>query len=161
MGIQKGLLLTTHIWLHGCAKVEKEALPQIKQKKLVKQTNSDYIWTISLNILQCGSAYCSPPTPLFSNGNAKKPFCWRLVNHFMDVLKQKIIGLSCTDLVLVPILQGASRNSMAFFKCFFPTARAMGCCFNASCIATVDSTQRSFQVTQHPTSQQLQWWRLH
>ena len=25
----------------------------------------------------------------------------------MDVLKQKIIGLSCTDLVLVPILQGA------------------------------------------------------
>ena len=107
MGIQKGLLLTTHIWLHGCAKVEKEALPQIKQKKLVKQTNSDYIWTISLNILQCGSAYCSPPTPLFSNGNAKKPFCRRVVNHFMDVLKQKIIGLSCTDLVLVPILQGA------------------------------------------------------
>lgn len=25
----------------------------------------------------------------------------------MDVLKQKIIGLGCTDLVLVPILQGA------------------------------------------------------
>ena len=48
-----------------------------------------------------------PPAPLFSNGNAKKPFCRRLVNHFMDVLKQKIIGLSCTDLVLVPILQGA------------------------------------------------------
>ena len=57
--------------------------------------------------LQCVLAYCSPPTPLFSNGNAKKPFCRRLVNHFMDVLKQKIIGLSCTDLVLVPILQGA------------------------------------------------------
>ena len=40
-------------------------------------------------------------------GMQKKPFCRRLVNHFMDVLKQKIIGLCCTDLVLVPILQGA------------------------------------------------------
>ena len=30
-----------------------------------------------------------PPASLFSNGNANKPFCRRLVNHFMDLLKQK------------------------------------------------------------------------
>ena len=49
----------------------------------------------------------APQPPFLVMGMQKKPFCRRLVNHFMDVLKQKIIGLCCTDLVLVPILQGA------------------------------------------------------
>ncbi len=68
------------------------------------------LWRQALNCKSSkipGGPALATRVPLYSNGNAKKPFCRRLVNHFMDVLKQKIIGLGCTDLVLVPILQGA------------------------------------------------------